>query len=133
MDISTKFDVGDTVLFMMAEKNNLVDIKIVEATVQSIDISIESGGGGHIITYEVKDSRNTMELPEKYLCRNHKELVEYIFRSKNVRTFTSKDHKISKSKDPMDDFAAIFSDLIGSDTPDRAAPYIESWDIERGV
>ena len=117
MDIKTKFSVGDACLFLMAHKNDLTNVEIIEATIHVIDIKCTDDG--HRLTYIVKDNKGSeIEMSEDKLSSSHKELIEYIFRAKNVRTFTSKKHKISNGKASdnyhTDDLQEIFRDLAGN-------------------
>jgi len=115
MDIKTKFSVGDACLFLMAHKDDLTNVEIIEATVHVIDIRCTDEG--HKLTYIIKDSKGLeMKMSEDKLSSSHKELIEYIFRAKNVRTFTSKKHKISNgdSKSDREALDEIFRDLAGT-------------------
>lgn len=96
MDIKTKFDIGDTVVFLMAEEGNLTSVHVVEGQISHIQIEKDISGSV-IITYTVNDENGSeIEFEECELSFNHKELVQKLF-EKNMRVFPSGKHRPNKS------------------------------------
>jgi len=102
MDIKTKFDVGNTCLFLMADKKDTTNVRVVEGVVSLINVRSDKYGTTWIYTVK-DDTGNELDLEEEILCKNHQEIVKYLFRNENLRTFINKDHKISKRKDGSSD------------------------------
>lgn len=114
MDIKTKFDIGDSALFLMSINNNSLDVKLMKGIIKRIDIIVDYGD--LTLTYELKvegQVGNPFTVGEEILCHNDKEIIEYIFKNKNLRQYLNKNHqeKINTDKDKEINIEEIFRRL----------------------
>ena len=121
MNIQTKFDVGDSCMFLQANENS-TDIRVVEATVIKISFITTINGPELIYTVE-DDRRNEMVLYEETLCTNHQEIIQHLFKNENVRTFINKNHKINKKKERSPLVSSPFIDYVSQ------GPLISDFDM----
>jgi len=110
MDIVTKFNIGDEAFFLMSVDSE-IDVKLFKVKVTKIDISMDESDDEPIINYTVAGYSGNIVLGNDTLFRNHKEVIEYLFKDTNMRTYLNKNHKFKKKKEipfPLD------NDLIDS-------------------
>lgn len=104
MDVKTKFDVGDTVLFLMSERNHF-NVELFKGTIIGIEVIFgEYGDVSKEYHVKVKGRGVSEKLREAILCHNDREIVNYIFKDKNFRQYLNKDHKEEESvKEKIDE------------------------------